>query len=187
LEPELQEKSVGQPATECTLNKNWCSAKINCSLLCYLSINVQMMIQSKYRIILILMLLLAAGNSCKNDSNSIIPYVIVEMNINPTNYIELNIPGGAAYFRNEGFGGVLIVNNWGDELSPYLAFDAACTNEVSSSVRVEAQNDGTAICPKCGSKFMIFGSAGMPLKGPARHPLKQYRALSSNGRIIVTN
>lgn len=138
---------------------------------------------------LILFFFLVGSNACKDTNTSLVPYVEVNMNINPTNYIELNIPGGVAYFKDEGYGGVLIVNNWGDDLNPYLAFDATCTKELSSDVRVEVQENGSGyvVCPECGSKFMIFGSAGLPIKGPATRPLKQYRAVSANGRIIVTN
>lgn len=138
---------------------------------------------------LILFFFLFGSYACKDSNNSLVPYVEVNLNINPVNYIELNIPGGAAYFKDAGYGGVLIVNNWGDELYPYQAFDATCTNELSSDVRVEVQENGSGyvVCPKCGSKFMIFGSSGLPIKGPATRPLKQYRSVVSNGRIIVTN
>jgi len=138
---------------------------------------------------LILFFLLLGSNACKDTNNSLVPYKDVNMNINPTNYIELNIPGGVAYFKDEGYGGVLIVNNWGDDLNPYLAFDACCTKELSADTRVEVVENGSGyvVCPVCGSKFMVFGSAGLPVKGPATHPLKQYRALGANGRIIVTN
>lgn len=143
----------------------------------------------RYVPLLVLFFVLAGSNSCKNDSNSVVPYVPVSMNINPTNYIEFNIPGGAVYFKDAGYGGVIVVNNWGDSVSPYLAFDATCTYEVSPDVRVEIleNGSGTVTCPKCGSQFMIFGASGIPIKGPAARPLKQYSAISAGGRIIVSN
>ncbi|HNX57101.1 MAG TPA: hypothetical protein PKO30_16015, partial [Prolixibacteraceae bacterium] len=52
--------------------------------------------------ILALFFLLVGNNACKDTNNSLVPYVEVNMNINPANYIELNIPGGVAYFKNEG-------------------------------------------------------------------------------------
>lgn len=142
-----------------------------------------------FKSFLILLFMLLGSNACKDSNNSLVPFVEVTMNINPANYIELNIPGGVAYFPNEGYGGVLIVNNWGDDLNPYLAFDACCTKELSADVHVEVGENGSGyvVCPECGSKFMVFGSAGLPIKGPATRPLKQYRAVSANGRIIVTN
>jgi Rieske Fe-S protein len=139
--------------------------------------------------VLLCFFLLAGINGCKDDYTSVVPYVRVDMNINPTNYIEFNIPGGAVYFENYGYGGVIIVNNWGDTTTPFLAFDATCTKEVSSSIRVKVDESGSGIatCPECGSQFMLFGGNGSPIKGPAKEPLKQYHALSAGGRIIVTN
>jgi Rieske Fe-S protein len=109
------------------------------------------------------------------------------MNINPTNFIELNIPGGSYYFGNYGYGGVLIFRDLTDSTNPFLAFDAACTYEVSSTCRVVADGSGLAKCPCCGSQYILFGGNGSPTKGPAIEPLKQYRATYSTGRIIVRN
>ena len=126
---------------------------------------------------------------CKDDYTSIIPYVPVNMSINPTNIIELNIPAGSYYFKDAGYGGIIILNNWGDSTTPFLAFDAACTFEVSSLIRVKVIENGTGIatCPECGSQFLIFGGNGTPIKGPAVEPLKQYRTSYSTGRITVRN
>jgi len=142
-----------------------------------------------YTPLLVIFFLLASTNACKDDYTSVIPYVRINMDIPTANHIEFNIPGGAAYFEGYGYGGVIIVNNWGDTTNPFLAFDAACTNEVSPTVRVEVTDSGSGIatCPICGSQFMLLGSSGSPIKGPAKQPLRQYRALSANGRIIVTN
>ena len=139
--------------------------------------------------ILICIFILASTYGCKDDYNSQVPYVYVDMNFPSSNYIELDIPGGAIYIKNAGFGGIIIVNNFGDSTNPLLAFDATCTFEVSSTARVEVKDMGSGIatCPKCGSQFMIFGSNGSPIKGPAIEPLKQYQALNTNGRIIVRN
>ena len=140
--------------------------------------------------ILLFCFLLAGTNSCKDDFTSVIPYTYINMNINPANYIDLNIPAGTAYFENVGFGGVLIVNNWGDSTTPYLSFDAACTNEAPATisvVQVKENGTGIATCPTCGSQFMIFGGSGAPIKGPAVQPLRQYNTITSSGRIIVRN
>lgn len=147
-------------------------------------------IRKLYTPILIIAFLLTGTNACKDDYNSVIPYVIVKMDINPTNYIDLNIPAGTAFFEKEGYGGIFIVNNWGDTTYPYLAFDAACTNEAPSSVSVvvvKENGTGIATCPTCGSQFMLFGGNGAPIKGPAVQPLRQYQAISASGRIIVRN
>lgn len=142
-----------------------------------------------YKSVLLGSVLLFGIYSCKDDYTSIVPYVPVNMSINPTNFIELNIPAGSVYFRDAGFGGIIILNNWGDDIAPYLAFDAACTHEVSSLIRVKVIENGTGIatCPECGSQFLIFGGNGTPIKGPAVEPLKQYRTTYSTGRITVRN
>jgi Rieske Fe-S protein len=142
-----------------------------------------------YSPLLVIFFLFVGTNACKDDYTSVIPYVYVTMNINPTNFIELKIPGGSYYFANNGYGGILIVNNWGDDTTPFLAFDAACTHEISSLVRVTALENGSGVatCPKCGSQFMIYGGNGSPIKGPAAQPLRQYRCITTNGRIIVSN
>lgn len=137
--------------------------------------------------VLLCAFILIGINGCKDDYVSVVPYVPVNMNFNPTNYIELNIPGGSVYFPYVGFGGIIIVNNWGDSNTPYLAFDAACTNEVSSSCKVVSDGSGIAKCPCCGSQFILFGGNGSAIKGPAIEPLKQYRTTYTGSSIIVRN
>lgn len=126
-------------------------------------------------------------NGCKDDYTSVIPYVYVDMSINPTNYIEFNVPGGSYYFPNQGYGGIIIFRDLTDSSNPFLAFDASCTHEVSSTCRVVADGSGLAKCPCCGSQFILFGGNGSPTKGPAIEPLKQYRTSFSGARISVRN
>ena len=132
--------------------------------------------------------LLMATNGCKDDYNSVIPYIYVNMDVNPTTYIELNIPGGAAYFKNAGYGGILVFRDLVDSSNPFLAFDACCPFEVSSTTRVAVKDDsGVATCPVCGSQFILFGGNGSPIKGPASEPLKQYHTSFVGGRILIRN
>jgi nitrite reductase/ring-hydroxylating ferredoxin subunit len=138
--------------------------------------------------VLLSIFILTGINGCKDDYTSVIPYVVVNENFNTTNYIELNIPGGSIYLKNSGFGGLIIFHDLVEGSNPYLAYDAACTYEVSSTVRVEViEGSGLAKCPKCGSQFILFGGNGSPTKGPAIEPLKQYHTLYTGGRIIVSN
>jgi len=137
--------------------------------------------------VLICFLLLIGTNSCKDDYNSIIPSVYVNMDIIPTSFIEFNIPGGSYYFPNAGFGGIIIFRDLVYSSNPFLAFDASCTYEVSSLVRVKADESGIATCPVCKSQFVLFGGNGSPIKGPAAEPLKQYRTSFVAGRINVRN
>lgn len=140
-----------------------------------------------YKSVLLFIFLLFGTNACKDEYTSIIPYVYVNMNLNPTNHIEFNIPGGSVYFPNAGYGGIIIFRDLTDSSNPFLAFDATCTNEVSSTTRVIANDSGIATCPVCKSQFILFGGNGNPIKGPAIEPLRQYRTNYTGGRIIVSN
>lgn len=133
------------------------------------------------------LLLLPGINGCKDDYTSVVPYVYINFSINPTNFIEFNIPGGSYYFPAPGFGGILIYRDIVDSTNPYLTFDTACTYEVSSSTRVTTDGSGIATCPVCGSQFILIGGSGNPIKGPAVQPLRQYKTYYSGGRIVVRN
>jgi Rieske Fe-S protein len=139
------------------------------------------------KVLLICFFLTIGMNGCKDDYSSVIPYARVDLSINPTNYIELNIPGGSYYFANHGYGGVIVFCDLTDAINPYLAFDASCTHEISTTCRVVADGSGLAKCPCCGSQFILFGGNGSPTKGPAIEPLRQYRTNFSGGRIIIRN
>ena len=138
--------------------------------------------------VLICFFILTGNSACKDDYTSVVPYVIVNENFSITNYIELKIPGGFVYFKNMGFGGIIIFSDLTDSSNPYLAYDATCTYEVSSTCRVVVtEGSGVAKCPCCGSEFILFSGSGSPTKGPAVEPLKQYRTSYSGGRITVRN
>jgi nitrite reductase/ring-hydroxylating ferredoxin subunit len=130
--------------------------------------------------------LLPGINGCKDDYTSVVPYVYVNTSINPTNIIELNIPGGSWYYPNMGFGGIILFRDLADTPT-FFAFDATCTYEVSSMIRVVADGSGLATCPKCKSQFILFGGNGSPANGPAIEPLKQYRTSYSGSRINIRN
>jgi len=140
-----------------------------------------------YKTVLLGLFLLTGIYSCKDNYVSIVPYVYVNMDINPTSYIEFNVPGGSVYFPSVGYGGIIIFRDLTDSSNPFLAFDASCTHEVSQKVRVVSDGSGIATCPVCGSQFILFGGNGSPTKGPATEPLKQYRASYIGGRITVRN
>jgi len=140
-----------------------------------------------YSSLLVIFFLLAGTNACKDDYTSVIPYVYVNMNINPTNFIELNIPGGSYYFADKGYGGIILFRDLTDSSNPFLAYDATCTHEVSTTTRVVADASGIATCPVCKSQFILFSGNGSPIKGPAIEPLRQYHTSYVGGRIIISN
>ncbi len=140
-----------------------------------------------FKAIFVFILISVGINGCKDDYTSVIPYVYVDFSINPNTHIELNVPGGSIYIPNEGFGGIIIFRDLVDSSNPFLAFDAACTHEVISTIRVKADGTGIATCPDCKSEFILFGGSGGVNKPPAVEPLKQYHTYFSGGRIIIKN
>jgi nitrite reductase/ring-hydroxylating ferredoxin subunit len=124
-------------------------------------------------------------NGCKDDYTSVIPYVYVNFTVIPP--IELNVPGGSIYIKNQGYGGVIIFRDLVDSSNPFLAYDAACTYEVLSSVQVKSDGSGLATCPVCKSQFLLFSGSGSPSKPPASQPLKQYHTYFTGSVITVRN
>jgi Rieske Fe-S protein len=138
--------------------------------------------------VLICFFMLSAINGCKDDYSSSIPHAYVDLNINPSNIIELNIPGGSFYFRNQGYAGVIVFRDLTDSSNPFLAYDASCTYEISTTCRaVAADANGVARCECCGSEYILFSGSGSVLKGPATEPLKQYRTNYTGGLITIRN
>ena len=146
------------------------------------------LINKGLKTVLVCLFILTAINGCKDVNNSSIPYIYVDININPSNIIELNIPGGSFYYANPGFGGIILFRDLSTESNPYLAFDAACPYEKSSTCRVKATYaSGVVKCPCCKTEFILFGGNGSPTKGPATEPLKQYRTYYTGGLINIRN
>ena len=140
-----------------------------------------------YKTILIGIFLFIGINGCKDNYNSVIPWSRVDIDINPINDIDLNIPGGSHYFPNQGYGGVIIFRDLTDSSNPFLAFDATCTHEISPTCRVVPDGSGLAKCECCGSQFILFGGNGSATSGPAVEPLRQYKVSYIGGRIVVRN
>ena len=140
-------------------------------------------------IIALTVLFVTVGSQgCKDDYESTVPYVPVDYNLIPANIIELNIPGGSFYLPRLGYGGVIVFRDLADSQNPFLAYDATCTYELSSTCRVvAADGSGIAKCPCCGSEYILFGGNGNPTKGPAIEPLRQYRTSFSGSIINIRN
>ena len=100
-------------------------------------------------------------------------------------YTHYSHPISSAY-RAFGFGGVLVVHGVDAE---FYAFDLSCPYEHRSSVRVEPDSDLIyAVCPQCGTKYLINDGSGLPVEGVGRHGLKPYKAESDGrGTVIVYN
>lgn len=78
-----------------------------------------------------------------------------------------------------GFGGLLVIRSpypraGNTNLLDLYAYDLACPNEKRRDVKVEADNNGKAICKQCGSVFNIMESKGNVESGPAKENLVRY-------------
>jgi nitrite reductase/ring-hydroxylating ferredoxin subunit len=137
--------------------------------------------------------LLLALAACSDEFVSSIPdyQVYLRRDLNFLGDFNLSMPNGCKTFTKKenaldelGFGGILVCRST-DGASLY-AFDMACTNEFSRTVRVYPDGMGNAVCEKCGAKFIIGYGTGNCIEGEAKEPLKPYRVHVSGTEIIVT-
>ncbi len=109
-----------------------------------------------------------------NEEESPIPYVNVNITINPTSieYGNLNVPGNMALLKG-GYRGIIVYHYMQDE---YLAFERTCTFDPENAC-AKLKVDLSTLLAKdtcCGSQFLLID--GTPLEGSkALRPLKQYR------------
>lgn len=134
--------------------------------------------RGKYLFFFVLVLLLSL--SC-NEIDSQIPDVPVAFQVSLITHNELTVPGNSVYFPGPGFGGLII---YCEMEGSYYAFDAACTNEINSSCRVDSKG-ATGTCSCCESQFIFVG--GSVVKGPASAPLKQYNVSRFGDMLRVYN
>ena len=93
-----------------------------------------------------------------------------------------------------GYGGVLVINGFGESLVNLYAFDLACPEEAQRNIRVVPDNMSssssavatatTATCPKCGAVFNIAYGTGAPQSG-SKYYLRSYK-VSGNGMLNST-
>lgn len=137
-------------------------------------------------LILISVLLTVLFYSCnKDNNNSGIPYVAVNIELYPANpqYISLYPIGGWIYLTG-GSRGIIVYHFTQDE---YFAFDRHCTYQPENSCgRVKMDTDNiTALDSCCGSKFII--TDGSVIQGPAGLPLKQYQTYYDGTTLHISN
>ena len=144
--------------------------------------------------ILIICCILIFAFACKVEENPI-PIVSVYLNLDLTfedkelkavpSYKEYTIKNiNIGLGERAGYGGVLVVHNM---LGEYRAFDRACPFEANSSVTVEVDSEVLyATCPKCGTKYEIGLSPGIP-SGSSKHSLRQYNVSLNGNKLIVKN
>jgi nitrite reductase/ring-hydroxylating ferredoxin subunit len=135
---------------------------------------------------LLLLLFIVSAFSCDAPYRSPIPYAPVNLSLDlRTTDSELNAK--YAYktifeprYASEriGFGGILIINGFGENSVDLYAYDLACPVEVQRSVRIvpDEKTGMTAACPKCGAVFDIANGNGTPRSG-AKLYLKSYQVI----------
>jgi nitrite reductase/ring-hydroxylating ferredoxin subunit len=140
--------------------------------------------------------------SCNKDDHEIIPYSYVDfyIGLNDVEFDVLNAPGNHIITSNTtlnndsralGFdnNGIIVYRASLDE---FFAFDRTCpheysTNSASIAVNVPGMGDLTAICPECGSEY-VLPSFGNPSKtGPSKYPLKNYKVHFSGDYLHIYN
>lgn len=72
-----------------------------------------------------------------------------------------------------GYGGILVINGFGQGTVNLYAYDLSCPVEVNKNIRIKPDDTGKATCPKCGAVFNIAFGNGTPESG-TKHYLKSY-------------
>ncbi|GHT73871.1 hypothetical protein AGMMS50262_05750 [Bacteroidia bacterium] len=135
-------------------------------------------------------LLLFILPACDEEYYSPIPASLVEITLDLYNQDSDLVPTLATksfiqpqgLARKVGFGGVVVINGYGEDLSINLyAYDLACPNEpsIDKNIRVVPGDAGQAVCPKCKGVYNLDFGKGLPEKG-GKYPLKSYLVRKSN-------
>ena len=124
------------------------------------------------------------SNCSKNNPNTVIPnvYVDVQININEPSSFNLQPIGGYLYHIG-GANGLLVYRVSLDE---FKCFDRQSTYEPENWCNVDVDSTGFYLNDTCSnSQFSIFD--GTVTKGPATIPLKQYQTTFDGTFITITN
>lgn len=122
-----------------------------------------------------------------DDIHQVIPSVPVNISLDTnTELASLGVGNTMVSPKAGGFMGILIYRN---SFSEYYAFERTCTYYPNDTSAVVAEKgDVIAVCPTCGSTFLITADGALVNKGPARLPLKQYRTyLDRSNRLFISN
>jgi hypothetical protein len=122
---------------------------------------------------------------CKKDSYSEIPNVYVNLNLDITStlYIELTHVGGWVNLTG-GYRGITVYRLSDAE---FMAFERCCPYDPNvEGARVAVDTSGLTLTDAvCTSRFLIID--GSVVKGPATMPLKQYRTEFDGDNLHIYN
>lgn len=154
---------------------------------------------SKIKHLIISLALTALIISCNRKDNDVVPDSYVSFN--------MDISGDILFSDLNAIGNSVIVtyrtNNWGyrsagydsngiviyrANLDQFYAYDLTCpydyvTNGRSLKVNIDFIQ---AICPTCGTAYSL-PTGGIPISGPGKYPLKNYRTLFDGRYLSVEN
>jgi Rieske Fe-S protein len=136
--------------------------------------------------VLVCLLVLVNSSSCDRDDFRF-PYVPV--NIYAGIYTDLAAlgPGGFGfYYPDAGLNGLIIYRTFDNQ---YLVFDRTCTHETELNCATvqDPENTFLALCPCCESQFLPDEAGCLIIRGPARHPLVQYKAIIEGSNLHIFN
>jgi len=137
--------------------------------------------------------------SCERNDNDVVPdrYVSFVMDISgDILFSDLNAIGNSVIITSQ-------TNNWGDRsagydnngiivyranLDQFYAYDRTCPHDYevnNKSIRVNVDFI-QAICPVCSTAYSL-PTGGIPISGPGKYPLKNYRAIFDGRYLSVEN
>ncbi|MFZ4456017.1 MAG: (2Fe-2S)-binding protein [Bacteroidales bacterium] len=96
-----------------------------------------------------------------------------------------NINHSYNQIERTGYGGILVFHGQENGADAFFAYDMACPNEASPSVKVVVENTLFARCPKCKTKYEIWAGVGNPVEGPSKYSLKRYINVSVSGNLVT--
>ncbi len=104
--------------------------------------------------------------------------------VGPSTFLYVTTPN--SNLERLGYGGIVVIHRE-DLQEPYCAFDIACPNCVSPSIRVSKPDSMTLVstCPNCGEHYDLFFGIGNPLKRISKVGMKKYTTYSDDRYIVV--
>lgn len=89
------------------------------------------------------------------------------------------------YGARVGVAGVIVYREAMDE---YYAFERYCPHDKDPQCAVAPDEDPTlAVCPCCGSKFLLLSEIGDVVEGPSAYSLKRYKTRVEGSTLIIYN
>jgi len=125
---------------------------------------------------------LSALSSCNTEVYDGIPYAFVEIdiNLNQTNYLDLQRDGGFVYIMG-GVKGIIIYRK---NATSYNAFEQnSPVNPSAACAIVEVDVSQLFLIDYCSQA--IFDFEGNPSNGISRFPLKQYKTIIDNNWLYI--